>query len=132
MVNPLLLLAAGIANAVIGMIWYNPRVFGTAWMRMSNITPEQAERGKKRMALSAVIGIIAAAWLAWVMSFVLAAFGVYDIPGAIDVSFWLWAGFVVPVMLGVVLWEAKPLTLYFINIGYWLIALLVTGVILVA
>ncbi len=132
MVNPLLLLAAGVANIVLGMIWYNPRVFGTAWMRMSNITPEQAERGKKRMWLSSIVAFLAAMWLAWVMSFVFAAFGVYEASGALDVSFWLWAGIAAPLMLGSVLWEAKPFRLFLINAGYWLVAFVVIGLVLVA
>lgn len=121
-------LFAGAAVVVLGFIWYHPRVFGTAWMRMIGTTPEQAEAGKKKMPLMALIGLLAAMWLAWVMSYVLQAFGVFDWIGAIDVSFWLWVGFVAPIMLGVVLWEHKSFKLYLINAGYWLVAMLIIGV----
>lgn len=121
---------AGAANVVLGMIWYNPRIFGTAWMRMINITPEQAERGKQRMPLIAVIGFVAAVFMAWVLSVVQTAFGVYDIYGALDVGFWIWAGFVAPILLGVVLWEAKPFALYLINVLFWLVSILSMSIIL--
>lgn len=123
------LIVAGFANVILGMIWYNPHVFGGAWMRLSNITPEQAERGAKRRWLSALVGFLAAVFMAWVLSIVEAAFGVYDWIGGIDVGFWIWAGFIAPVLLGSVLWEAKPFKLYLINALYWLVALLAIGVI---
>jgi hypothetical protein len=128
--NPLAILLAGISNVIIGMIWYNPSVFGSAWMRMSNITPEQAEKGKRRMPLMAASGFAAAMFMAWVLSIVQTAFGVYDIISALDVGFWIWAGFVAPVLLGSVLWETKPFKLYLINAIYWLVALLSMSAIL--
>jgi hypothetical protein len=129
--SPILILASGIAGVLIGMVWYNPKVFGTAWMRMANITPEQAEKGQKRMPLMAIIGFLAAMFMAWVLSVVLQTFGAYDWLSAADVAFWIWAGFVAPILLGSFLWESKPFTLYLINASYWLVTLLVMSVILV-
>ncbi len=126
----LAILLAGAANVVLGMLWYNPRLFGSAWMRMINMTPEQAELGTKRMPLMAAIGFVAAVFMAWVLSVVQTAFGVYDVYGALDVGFWIWAGFVAPILLGVVLWEAKPVALYLINVLFWLISILSMSVIL--
>ncbi|MEN9413407.1 MAG: hypothetical protein RLZZ342_494 [Candidatus Parcubacteria bacterium] len=129
--SPILILASGIAGVLIGMAWYNPKVFGTAWMRMANITPEQAEKGQKRMPLMAFIGFLAATFMAWVLSVVLQTFGAYDWLSAADVAFWIWAGFVAPILLGSFLWETKPFTLYLINASYWLVTLLAMSVILV-
>lgn len=129
--NLLAILLAGAANVVLGMIWYNPHVLGGPWMRMVNMTPEQAEKGKKRMPMMAIVGFLAACFMAWVMMVVQQAFGVYDWISAIDVGFWLWAGFVAPVGLGVVLWESKPVALYLINAIFWLVSILVMSVILV-
>lgn len=123
-------LAAGIANVVLGMTWYNPKVFGAAWMRMANITPEAAERGKKRMPVAVVVALLASMLTAYVMYHFGVAWGVYDWIGAVELASWIWIGFVAPLMLGIVLWEGKPLKLYFINVGYWLVALIVMAVIL--
>lgn len=38
-------LAATLVNLVIGFIWYNPKVFGTIWMRESGMTEEKAKQG---------------------------------------------------------------------------------------
>lgn len=123
--------AAGVASGLLGWIWYHPKVFGNAWMRMINMTPEMAERGKKRMPLMGVIGVIAAMLVAWVMSYVGLLLGVYDWFGALELGFWCWLGFVAPIMLGTVLWEQRSFKLYLINAGYWLVALIVMALVLV-
>jgi hypothetical protein len=98
---------------------------------MVNLTPEQAERGKKRMPLMAFFGLLSAMLVAYVMTYVDAAWGFYDWSGAIELGFWCWAGFTAPTMLGMVLWEQKPFKLYLINALYWLVAMLVMAQIIV-
>lgn len=122
---------AGLAAAILGWLWYSPKVFGGVWARMSGITPEMAERGKKRMPFMAVIGLVAAMLVAWVMGYVGILLGVYDWFGALELAFWCWLGFIAPTMLGMVLWEQKPFRLYLINALYWLAALAVMALILV-
>lgn len=125
------ILAAGVAAVLIGWIWYHPKVFGTRWMQMSGITPEMAERAKKRMPLMALAGLGASMLIAYVMNYFGIAWGIYDFVGAIQLGFWSWIGFVAPTMLGMVLWEQKPFRLYLINVLYWLLALIVMALILV-
>ncbi len=125
------ILAAGIASVLIGWIWYHPNVFGSTWMRLSNITPEMAERGKKRMLATTFVGLLASMLAAYVLSYFVIAWGAYDLLGAAEVGFCCWAGFVAPAMLGMVLWEQKPVRLYLINSLYWLVALVIMALILV-
>lgn len=124
------IVGAAVAAVIIGILWYHPKVFGTAWMRMTNITPEMAEKGKKRMPLMAIVGLLAAMLIAWVMSYVGILLGVYDWFSALELGFWCWVGFVAPTMLGMVLWDQKPFKLYLINVFYWLVAFLVMALIL--
>jgi len=124
------ILAAGIVSAVIGFVWYHPRVFGSAWMRMSNITPEMVERGKKRMPLYAFFAFLASMLAAYVMNYFGIAWGVYDWIGAVELGIWSWIGFVAPAMLGQVLWEQKPFSLYLINVGYWLVSFVAMAIVL--
>ena len=121
-VNFFSVLAAGIVAALIGYIWYHPRLFGAAWMRMSNITPETAERGKRHRSLTALLGILASMLVAYVMGSFGAALHISGFVGAVELGFWCWSGFAVPVLLGQVLWEHKPLKLFLINALYWLVA----------
>ena len=125
------ILVAGIANVILGMIWYNPRVFGSAWMAGMTMTPEMAEKGKKRMPLMALISFLAAMVVAYVMNYFGIAWGVFDWIGAVELGFWCWVGFVAPTMLGMVLWEMKPVKYYAIVSGFWLVSFIMIAVILV-
>lgn len=124
------ILAAGVWSMVFGYIWFHPKVFGTAWMRLANISPEAAEKGKKRMPYMTALGLLASMLAAYVMAYFGIAWGVYDWIGAMELGFWCWAGFVAPAMLGMVLWEGKSFKLYLITSLYWLLDLMVIAVIL--
>jgi hypothetical protein len=43
--NFLAILVAALSSFVVGFIWYNPKVFGTIWMKEAGFTQEQAEKG---------------------------------------------------------------------------------------
>lgn len=42
-VNFLAILVAALSTLVVGMIWYNPKVFGTIWMNETGMTPEKGK-----------------------------------------------------------------------------------------
>ncbi len=126
----LAILGSGVASIVIAYIWYHPRVFGGVWMRLSGMTPEMAEKAKRRMLLHTFGGFIASLLVAYVMFWFGAAWSVYDVAGAVQLAFWCWIGFAAPVLLSSVLWEQRPFRLYLINAFYWLVALMVMALVL--
>src|ERR1041385_756718 len=125
------ILAAGVASTFIGFVWYHEQIFGTAWARMSNISPEMLAEGKKKAPLKAVIALVFGMLIAYILTFFAAAWGVYDTIGAIELAFWIWLGFVAPMMFGMVLWESKPFSLYLIHVGHWLVTLICIALIIV-
>ncbi|ANW95992.1 hypothetical protein AXE80_06725 [Wenyingzhuangia fucanilytica] len=42
--NLIVLLISAVIPLIIGFIWYNPKVFGTAWMKTSGITADETEK----------------------------------------------------------------------------------------
>ncbi|PBJ11900.1 DUF1761 domain-containing protein [Flavobacterium sp. ACN6] len=44
-INFVALLLAAIVTLVVGFIWYSPKVFGTIWMKESNLTQEELKKG---------------------------------------------------------------------------------------
>jgi len=44
-INFIALLLAAIVTLVVGFIWYNPKVFGTIWMKENNLTQEELRTG---------------------------------------------------------------------------------------
>jgi hypothetical protein len=43
--NLLAVLVASLSSFVVGFVWYNPKVFGTIWMKEAGFTQEQSEKG---------------------------------------------------------------------------------------
>ncbi len=132
-INLLAVLAAAIANMIIGALWYGP-LFGRKWMGLIGITPEEM----KTMSMTPVKAMLIGFILTLVMAYVLAhniVFGsaYLEMSGAtagMQGAFWNWLGFVVPVTAGVWLWEGKSWKLWALNAGYYLVALLVAGAII--
>ena len=126
------ILFAAIASVLIGWVWYSPRVFGGMWLRLTNLSPEQTERGKKRMWIMALLGLLASMVVAGVMEYFGIAWQVYDWAGALELGFLCWIGFCAPTLLGQVLWDQKPVRLYLINALYWLLSFLAMALILLS
>lgn len=125
------ILAAAILNVVLGMIWFHPKVFGTAFMANVPLTPEMKAKGTRLMMVSAFVAFLAAMVAAYVMNYFGIAWGVFDWVGAIELGFWCWVGFTAPPMLGMVLWEMKPIKHYAIVAGFWLVSFIAMAVTLV-
>lgn len=122
---------AGLVPLLLGMAWYHPKVFGTAWMNIVGITPDMAEKAKSRMFPMMGIALVASLVFAYVLAHFSLAWGVFDWRGGLELGFWIWLGFQVPILLSPVLWDMKPWKLFFINASYQLIAILVMTLVLV-
>ena len=67
-INFLALLLAALSTLVVGFIWYNPKVFGTIWMKETGINPEEGE--KPNMILIFGVSILYAFFISFVLQFV--------------------------------------------------------------
>lgn len=66
-INFLVVLLAALVPMVMGFIWYNPKVFGTAWMEAAGITAEQKK--DPPMAKIFILSFIFSFLLAFVVQF---------------------------------------------------------------
>jgi len=64
-INFLALLAAACSTLVVGFIWYNPKVFGNAWMRESGMTEEKMKGAN--MALTFGVSILYAFFISFIL-----------------------------------------------------------------
>ncbi len=138
-INYWAVLVAAAAQFVLGALWYGP-LFGRSWTAMLGWTKESMdammrEPGAKRMmARSYVITAIGALLMSYVLAHALIFAGTYldtfGVSAGLMAGFWNWLGFVAPATIGAVLWEQKPWKWWFLNAGYYLVGLLMMGVIL--
>ena len=127
MVNYAGILISVIANVLVGMIWYSPKMFGNYCMKSAKLNKKEMEKGMAKGFAFMIVSMI-------VMAYVLDMFiNTADtaLAGA-QVGFFAWLGFIATVFLGPVFWEGKPLKLRMVYAGNYLISLLITGAILAA
>jgi hypothetical protein len=136
-VNYLAILVAAVANMALGFVWFGP-LFGKVWTRAMGWSDAEMAVGREKMKKDGwkTYGIqaLGACVMAYVLSHVLVfATSYMQVSGwmtGLSSAFWMWLGFIAPVTIGVVLWERKPWKLWFVQGGYYLVALLVMGVII--
>lgn len=129
-VNLLAVLVCGIASMVIGFVWYSKVLFGNVWMKLSGISEAQMKKANSNMPMLYGTMFIASLVMAYVLAHFASYAGAVTLMDGVVAGFWAWLGFVATTMLTGVLYEGKPMKLYFINAGYQLVTLVVMGAIL--
>ena len=136
-VNYWAVLASGVVMMVLGGLWYGP-LFGKQWIALMGFDPERVRdmqaKGMQAMWKSYALMALGALLMSFVLShaliFASTYLGTTGISAGLQVGFWNWLGFIVPVSLGAVLWEGKSWKLWALNAGYYLVGLLLVGVLL--
>lgn len=151
-INFLALLAAAVSALIIGAIWYNPKVFGTAWMKAADMTEEKMQGAN--MAKIFILAFIFAFLLAFALQFITihqtGALGmVGGDPSLAKPSFEAFmadygtafrtfkhgalhgtiAGIFIalPILGTNALFERKGAKYIFINAGYWIVTMAIMG-----
>ena len=126
-VNYLAVLVAAIVNYAIATAWY-ALIFPKTWQKLTGIS----EMNTKPLNIVLVfIGSL-------VLSFVLyhsivfgnAYFKMSGVGGGLMGGFFGWLGYIAPITLSMRLYEKKPWGLWLLDNAFWLISLLVMGIIL--
>ena len=128
-INFLAVLAAAVANMIIGSIWYSPGVFGKIWM---GLIGKRVEDMKGRAGPAYAAAFVVALILAYVLAHFVGYTQAYSLGQGIQLGFWVWLGFVATTSTGDYIFAGRPRQLYFINNGYHLVTLLVNGALLAA
>jgi hypothetical protein len=126
-INYLAVLVAAIANYVIATIWY-AAIFGKVWQKLTGITD------MKPTPMNIVLVFIGSLLLSFVLYhsivFGNAYLGTKGIQGGLMGGIFGWLGYIAPVTLSTKLFEKKPWGLWLLDNAFWLISLLVMGIIL--
>lgn len=126
-VNLLAVLVSAIITMIVGAIWYSPALFARPWMSAVGKTEEEIrEGGQAGYAIAAFSAIVMAYVLAHFISFANAK----TILEGLQIGFWAWLGFVASTSIVNTSFSGRPLKLYFLEAGYFLVALVLNGAIL--
>lgn len=142
--NWLGLALAVVANMLIGFLWYASFTpTGKAWMKAVGMAADtQPPPGV--MAKGLVLSAIGAFLLMFVFAHTnmvyedafrnvatggSAGYELTVMDGLVG-AFFTWLGFFVPVQLSGVAWEGRPWSLFFVNAGYYLVTLMLAGILI--
>lgn len=132
-VNVVAIIVAVIVNMAVGFLWYSPIILGKPWMKERGFTKEKMKSMQKEAAKSYGMSAIAALLMAYVLYHVMAlSFNTYNysaVQTGLTSGFFMWLGFVMPTQFTTTIFsDKKNWTLFGIDTGYQLVALLGMGV----
>ncbi len=128
--NWLAILVSVVASFALGGIWYGP-LFGKMWQRALGFTEGQKPSGAE-IAKGSVINIIGLTLMAFVMSYDVQVWRPSSWNAGADApphiygffaGFFIWVGFVVPILLNGPAFERKPWKVFFIAASYQFLSL---------
>jgi len=120
------MLVAALIQWVLGAFWYS-LFFAKPWMALTGHTPGERPKGAVVAMVSSFIGGL-------ILSFILAHIVIWR-----EAETWrrgafiggiCWLGFIVVPLFSEMLYEKRPFKLFAINAGYWMVALISSGIVL--
>lgn len=126
--NLLGILVVSIIFMVVGSLWYSPLLFAKPWMKYLGMKSMKVDQ--REMAPQYLMMFVAALIMSFVLERFIALLGVTGLFNGLLVGFWAWLGFIATYALSGVAFEKRLWGLYWINVGYYLVALLIAGAIL--
>lgn len=128
-INLLAVLVAAIAGHLLGGIWFSSKVFGKTWMESSNCDPAEMDKHKS-MAKVMTVSFLGTLVMTYVFAHFADYIGVNTLGEGLALAFWTWLGFFATTSLGSVLWDKKRPMFWVVMNGYYLVQLVIMGVIL--
>ena len=124
--NWVAIIVAAIIPMVLGALWYSPILFADPWMRAVGRTREELGDAQLGYLLSAIGALVSAYVLARIVKWA----EVDDLWNGALVGVFVWAGFVATVLGVTTFFAGRSRTLWLINAGYQLVALVLMGALL--
>jgi Protein of unknown function (DUF1761) len=129
-INYWAVIVATASTMVVGSIWYTPRVFGNAWMRLANVDPERpASSGLGPIIVTVIVSFLTAWVLAGATYLAWNFYGGSFLWSAIATGLFLWLGFTAARFITHDAFEGRPVALTTLNVVHELVTVVVMALI---
>ena len=122
-INLYAVIAAWIIHTASGLIWFQPKLFGNEW---SKLTGKELKPAKKWL----IPGLVGHLSMVFVIVIFIKMANITNGSGGLLVGLLCWIGFVVPLEIGELIWEKIPFRLFLIRIGNQFVGMGISGFIL--
>lgn len=116
-----------IINQLIGALWYSPRIFGTRWAIAHHFDMSKMKALPSHYLGAILVGVVLVLTIAAIQMML----GISSLETALILGFLMWLGFVATSHFSGVIWAKKPLLVFMIDTGYFLVTTLITSAIIV-
>ncbi len=124
------ILVSGVFLWLLGAVWYSPALFAKPWMALLGI--KMGDGNKKSMLAGMVSSFIGDLLLSFILAHFVIAWDADNFGTGAFIGFISWLGFIVAPNFPQGIYENRPIGLFWINSGYWLVGITVVGGILAA
>jgi hypothetical protein len=122
-INLLAVVVAALTHMVIGLVWFQPKIFGNEWAKLTGKDLKPATQWMPA-------GLVAHLVMATVLAAIVTLANATTVFGGIIVGIAAWIGFIVPLETGELIWEKIPFKLFLIRVGNHLVGMSIAGIIL--
>ena len=126
--NHYAILVCALIQWFLGAIWYSPVLFAKPWMAIVGIQPGNAK--KSSMITGMIMSFVGSLVLSFVLAHLVLWAGATTAAWGALIGFIAWAGFMAAPLSASYIYEGRPFTLFAINLGYWLVGLVASGILL--
>jgi len=126
--NHFAILVSALIQWFIGALWYSPVLFAKPWAAMNGITPGGPK--KNAMIAGMITSFIGSLVLSFMLEHLILWSGASTAAWGALIGFIVWAGFMAAPLSASYIYEGRPFKLFAINLGFWLVCLLASGVLL--
>ena len=117
-----------IINSILGMLWYSPWLLGTKWAKAHKFDMKKLKATPWHYVGSILVSLVTAI----VLAILIYAINIQDWRGGLLFGIYLWIGLIATTHFSGVIWARKPLRVYFIDVAYLLISVVMMTTLLTA
>lgn len=129
-INWLAVVVATISTMVVGTIWYNPKVFGSYWMRVAKVSAGSTKSALVPILITLVVSFISAWVLAGATYLSFEFYGGSFLSNALLTALILWGGFTATRFITHDAFEGRPAGLTILNCVHELVTFMVMALII--
>jgi Protein of unknown function (DUF1761) len=119
------ILVSALFQWLLGAVWYSPALFAKPWMEMAGVHPNANK--KNRMMVGMVASFVGSLVTSFMLAQVVMWAGAETYYLGALIGFILWLGFIAAPLSASYIYEGRPIDLFAINAGYWMVGLSITG-----
>ncbi len=130
-INYLAVVLATLSTMVVGSIWYTPKVFGDAWMKLAGLKKSDLEKnGMMPIVITVFVSLLTAYVLAHVAFLSNQYFKHSFLQDSLSTAFWVWLGFNAARVITHDSFEGRRKKLTLLTISHELVTFMVMGLII--